>query len=76
MKRYWLLASHPDSKFKILFACCLETNSGLEKSCICLGFRAGACITIQNREFEEQSHWICRLLMSFPWLILVMKYFF
>lgn len=55
MKRNLLLASHPNSKIKIFFGCYLEMSSMLEMSCICIEFRAGACIIIQNRELEEQG---------------------
>lgn len=55
MKRNLLLASHPNSKIKIFFGCYLEMSSMLGKFCICIEFRAGACIIIQNRELEEQG---------------------
>jgi len=55
MKRNLLLASHPKSKIEILLGCYLETSSVLGRSCVCIQFRAGACIIIQNREFEEQG---------------------
>lgn len=54
LKRNLLLASHWNSKIKMLLECYLERSSVFKKSCICMNFRTGACIIIKT-DFEQQG---------------------
>lgn len=73
LKRNLLLTSHSNSKIKILLECYLETSSGFKSP---MEWNSGLKHAPKQRFLKSKISRFIRLLMSFPWLLLVMKYFF